>query len=511
MGKLLKTITQLTLLTLLISFFSFLGYREVSLLHNTLYENGNWVVTKTRLKKAVVGSYGFLVSRATLSGEYLDLSRWFGYQEVIYREALGIREITFDFFLAKDSYMVFIFNKDEDKFSGIRISSDNLYKNLYFICKKSGEFINKQELKDVSIRVNNWQNLRIVFDQNNLSLYINKNLFGVFNTTLLPYQRFGFRGGKNKALIDNIFIRLRNSKQVIVERFDKPYRKALPLLITFILSANIGVGLFFYIISKYHLALIARRLITFNLMGVVVLTLWLTFDYFYVSKQYPIWKNLKVTIPQGLRSDVEDYWRFSKKEFILSSIKNKYAYAPAIDTYRILFLGSSQVWGAGASEEKEIFVNKIQSKFNELNYGGIKYECINAGISGFDIKETVNFYINELPRINPGIVVFILPLNKLDINSVPVLNQLIQFNNSLKIKTFILLGCVSPEYYRTTFSAYILEELLEKHNLKIVNLNEYFLKDYDLGLIWWDYAHLTDFGQSLLASYVYGIIRKEIL
>jgi len=459
-----------------------------------------------------MGAYGFLGARNTLVGQHLDLSKWYGFQEVIYKDALDIREITFDFLLGKDSYIVFIFNKNNNTFFGIRVSTSSLFKNLYFVSKDSGEFVNKQELEVTNLRLNSWQHFKIIFGLNTFTLYVNKALIGTFNINLLPNQLFGFRSGKNKVLVDNLVIRLKNSKQVIRETFDK--RDINVFLLFLIIIVAINIGLLCYVMFKDTIAHGIVRLIGFNLVAIVASLLLLTFDYFYLSRKYPTWENFKITMPEILKKAEGHYWQNASKEFILRSIRDKYTNRGGQDIFRILFLGGSQVWGAGASEESKTLSSRIETKLNEISHGETKYECINAGVSGFDFNSSFDFYTKELPNLNPKIIVFMLPIDfnlKSDSIAYYNFNKLIQLNHLRNIKTIFLRVSMSIEFNNNNPPlAGILKEFLENNDIRVVDLDEYLIKDYDRGFLWWDITHLTDFGQKLVSTYLFEIICKEI-
>lgn len=509
MQNFLKKYARFAFLLLFILLSSFLASRLLSLYQNTLYSNGRWIVSKTRLKKAVVGAYGFLIARNTLAGQHLDLSKWYGFQEVIYKDALDISEITFDLLLDKNSYAIFIFNKNQEGFSGIRISTNSLFKNLYFISKDSGEFTDRRELNIANVRENSWQRCRIIFGKNNFTLFVNKALVGNFKAALLPQQFFGFRGGRNKVLIDNVVVRLKNSGQITTESFDKKDTKLFFFCLIIAVAVSMFIGLAFRITRKDALRSVIGRLIVFNILAATGLLLLLAFDCFYLSSRYPVRGNkIKVTTPEGLKNAAAAYWEKTSKEFVLSTIKAKYGAGPGKDNYRILFLGSSQAWGAGASEESETFISRIERKLAGLNGGNVKYECINAGISGLGLKDTVVCYLTELLTLGQKIVI-LFPSSEYDSKEFSNLDKLIKFNNSHGIKTIFLLGAISIEDDPVPLSADA-REFLRKNDIRIMDLNEPLKKDYDRGLLWWDTIHLTNFGQELLAGYIYEILCKEI-
>jgi len=41
------------------------------------------------------------------------------------------------------------------------------------------------------------------------------------------------------------------------------------------------------------------------------------------------------------------------------------------------------------------------------------------------------------------------------------------------------------------------------HNVPVIDMHAYLSKKYDQGFLWWDFIHLTDFGQELVAEKLY--------
>jgi hypothetical protein len=276
---------------------------------------------------------------------------------------------------------------------------------------------------------------------------------------------------------------------------------------------NISTGLLCYVLYEDTIAREITRLIYFNLAAIVAALLLLTFDYYYISRQYPNWNTFKIQLPPGLRKAASRY-RIYIKEFVKSSIRSKYTAESGQGNYRILFLGTSQIQGDGASSESKKIVNRIESKLNELNYGKTRYECLNTGFprsNPYELTDIrVDYYMKELTKLNQKIVVFIIPTPFYDPNLLKF-NELIQFNNSHEIKTIILVIAESIEYYsQDSPLPYNWKEFFDKNNLNVMGLNDYFIKNYDRGFLFWDRVHLTDYGQELAAAYIYKIIRQEI-
>ena len=63
------------------------------------------IPSKTLLKVGVMGANDYYFSRNALTNGHLDMSCWYGFQEVIYKEQVFPAEISFDFLLSESSYV----------------------------------------------------------------------------------------------------------------------------------------------------------------------------------------------------------------------------------------------------------------------------------------------------------------------------------------------------------------------------------------------------------------------
>lgn len=496
---------------MLIGLTSFFASQTFLLSHNSLYKNGRWIVTKTLLRRAVMGAYGFLGSSNSLARNCLDLSKWHGFQEVIYKQAIDVRETKFNFLLDKDAYLFFIFNKNRNGFSGIRISLNNIFKDIYFTSKDSGEFVTVQYVYLPHLHPRCWNHCRVVFKDNTFSLYINDTFIGEFQAKLLKNQYIGFRAGMNKAMVDHIIIRPNNSPQIICENFNNNDISIFFIYLLIILIVNALIVLFFHAMSTDIMLRIIFKLIGFDIFLAILSFFIFNIYYFYISPRYPKWDSFTKTIPGEFNIAQANYWKNASKEFICKNIIDKYKNQNSKNVFRILFIGTSQTWGAGASEESKTFVSAIEEKFNGLPDGHIQYECINTAISGLNSSRLLDLYTKEWVNLNPKIVVINLSVND---NNADLfrsnLERFIQLNNSRNIQTIFVLETNSIE--RNPGPLYlhgVMKEIGEKNGIKVVDLHGYLIKNYDRGFLWWDCSHLTDFGQELIAAYLFEIICNE--
>jgi len=507
-----RYLSRVSVIIILIGLASFFASQTFLLSHNSLYKNGRWIVTKILLRRAVGGAYGFLGSSNSLAGNCLDLSKWQGFQEVIYKQAIDVQEVKFNFLLDENSYLFFVFNKDRDGFSGIRISLNNIFKNIYFTSKDSGKFVTVHYISLPRPYPKHWNQCRVIFKDNTFSLYINDTFIGEFQAKLLKNQYIGFRGGLDKAMVDRIIIRPKNSSRIIHENFNNTNISIFFICLLIILIVNALIALFFHAMNTDIMLRIIFRLIGFDTFLVILSFFIFNIYYFYLSPRYPKWGSFTNTMPREFNIAEGNYWKNASPDFICKNIIDKYMNENVKNVFRILFIGSSQTWGAGTSEESKTFVSAIEEKLNGLPDNHIQYECINTGISGLDSSQLLDLYIKEWIKLAPKIAVINLSINDKDIDTFSAnLDKFIQFNNSRGIKTILVLEANSIEHVPgSTANHEVMRKVGEKNGVRIVDMHKYLKENYDQGILWWDVMHLTDFGQELIAGHLFQILCQEI-
>ncbi len=485
---------------------SVLSARAINSFNNTLYHNGRWLPTKIMLNKGVWGGLEFYFSRNALAHGKMDLSCWHGYQEVIYKKSIDPREIDLDFELSSGSYLVFEFNKDARQYSGVRLSLNKQFRNIYFISSDEGEFKFLKGLNVPPIRQNTRNRLRVIFDRDAVSFYLNGQFLGQDKVAPLSQQHFGFRGGFNKTLIDDVEIHDRNTGGTIKESFDNNDLYVLFGTLIVIALLNIFSGEFLY--RRFNNT--CKRPLFVLIMGNLVLSIsiiiWLLFDRFYVSdRYYPVMKTPIVV------ARAHQYWSKVSGRYILGQIKKKYTNEKTKNKIRIIFIGSSQTWGSGARNENEGMVNRIEAELNITAPHKKRVECINAAISGYQAKDLFSIYVKKLIVLKPQMVVINLSSNDNDpVQFSNALKHFVELNRSKHIKTLFVMEANSTEYRQDMALHQIMRQVGRKKRVPVLDLNSYLALNYDKGFLWWDYVHLTSFGQRLAADFLSDWIAQDL-
>ena len=107
----------------------------------------------------------------------------------------------------------------------------------------------------------------------------------------------------------------------------------------------------------------------------------------------------------------EEDWKRRIVTQTVTYIQKNYPEKPADTVCRILFLGTSQTAGEGASERARTFVKLLEDKLNLADSTDTYFQCINAGIPGVNSSYIIELYEKEWLNLDPKVVVINLRTN----------------------------------------------------------------------------------------------------
>ncbi len=204
------------------------------------------------------------------------------------------------------------------------------------------------------------------------------------------------------------------------------------------------------------------------------------------------------------------------KTEVMNRLRKEFPLDKSTDSYRVLFIGSSQTWGAGALHPQDPFVKRLEDRFNRESNGKTSYEFINSGISGERVARLLKPYSEEWIHWNPKIVLINLSNNDTDTEKfAKYLPKFVQLNESKKIKTILILEANSLEQTRDFLATnhQTMKKVAAEYHLPVIDLHQCLLENYDSGFLWWDFVHPTSYGHALAADCIYptlhDVIQKE--
>lgn len=467
------------------------------LFDNSLQKNGNWVSTKLTLEKALMGRTNFMENRQTLATGSLDLGAWHGYQEVLIKNKLeNVNKLNFTFFLKRDAYLCLIFNKTDSDYLGIRLSSTDLFDNIFFKATNSGEFREKIPIDLPLFSPNKRYHFKIEFQQESFSIFVDNQKVSDFKTSILTAQTIGFRGSEKSAFIDNIGI-YAEDKLLFYESF-RNYSRNVPFVLflsyLLVLSANLLVAGGLWLFAKLK----NRKYLSFSIISINFLAIILSLGIYSLGNSY-------IAIPSFLKQEERD-WLKDEIAQIMNEVKSTYSISPEVDenTYRILFIGSSQTWGAGASKNSETFVALTEDLLNDRHHD-LKFECINVAVSAINSSIVLDIW-KEWNWLDYQPKSVVINLSNNDSDAKLFGNNLVKMIDlclAKGIKPILVLEPNSIEHYDIASlleNHQVMKAVGENKNVPVIDMHAYLKNNTNVGFLWWDSVHLTSFGHNFFAK-----------
>ncbi|RMF27279.1 MAG: hypothetical protein D6765_07775 [Bacteroidetes bacterium] len=477
---------NLTLVALLL--FASLFYDNWT---NTLDTNGRWESSKVKLGRGVQGAVYFMVTRVALADNHLNLGAWEGYQELFFKEALQPAEIALQFRLSDTSRLAVFFHRGAGRRCGLRLSNDPAHPSMWFEADEEGRFLEREPLP-IQPQPGKWHRLELRRDSlRGLVLQLDGRETAA-RENACPMNAIGFRGCARAVWVDEIEARDPQGNLLMRESFTR--RVHYP----------VRVGVWGLILVVFNLALWGMRhrkgplylfllLTFFGALG--ALAVWL-FQESYYEYRYPA-RPIEVALHERKAHKYPNPIEYEE------AVRAKVAALPAgrqEGLFRILFIGTSQTWGAGASTPEKTWVRRVERGLN-ARCPHRRFECINTGIPGYHADTLFKLYQLDWQRLEPDAMVINLSNNDNDMERFQAnLRNFLHVNRRRGIPTFFLLEANHDDNPRIQLRHRAMQEVIDSENVPALDMHHYLLQKSDEGFLWWDFVHLADFGQRLLAE-----------
>lgn len=468
---------------------------------------------------AVLGRNEFFKSYQTLANNHLNLSAWFGYNEVITKTPYSLKSVDFDFYLDTNSFFYFIFNKNKELFSAVRLGNNSVFPPANLTVKQTGEFISSLPLDIKDISPKKWHHGQFVFEKDLKTVILKIDNINVANLQSFHWsdQKFGFRGSNNKVLIDNVIAKDVNDKRLFFDNFSN-YGK-LFLLKYILILITIGLtNLIIFLVSLHFrkkdliAAIFSVTIYAATLLGVLMIIVWYMWSIF--TPSYPMEGSILKNI--GHRLNIKGLPVFANDPFVHSEEDmDHFKKYQSNNKKKIIFIGTSQTWGAGAEKENEAMVKVFDSnliKYASESANKKDYQVINTAISGSDSTELLHFYKENWIKLLPKIVIINLSNNDRN-NEIfkKNLQEFIKLNNEQKIKTVFVLEANSLENTPTELINHkIMRNIGIEGGALVLDLHSYVKSKRDTGILWWDSVHPTSYGHQLIGDFIFESVKDML-
>jgi len=468
--------------------------------HNSLYNNGNWSVSKTRMWNGLIGSYAFLFDLQPLAGGKLNLAAWHGFQEVVSKREVDPVSVEFDYRLIKPrSYLTFSFNRAGGDYTSIRLGRNPHHPPALLKVSADGEFFLKKRLRMLrSLKVGSWHTLRVEFGDDRISVSVDgrpvRKLVDRSLRVQRP-QRIGFRGGDVPGFVDNVRIVLRDGTE-LVDTFNRPSNW---LKVTVLAIGGLAIlTLSAFLLLRRITSTGDKHLLFFFLMFTVVLIVVCAVVLALASHVKGFYPNAS----EKLRRQ-EAYWKDASAEKLFEDVASRYSSEPEPGVHRFIVLGASQTAGAGAPTEQETWVRRAERRLNERTRG-LRYQWINGAVRGYVLKEMVHDFENRWVHWNPKTLLVNASHND---RGAPerfekFLIRLVKRARERGIEVVLIQEPNADPRLSDDLARMhaIMAEIGNRYGIPVIDIQTPLTARGDDGFLWWDRVHMTTLGQRLFAE-----------
>lgn len=515
---------------------------------NNLVQNNQWIGHKKNLKFYVMGSDEFLLSRATLSKNQLNLSKFWGYQTIQSKRTFIPAKGSFNFEVPEHSYLNISFKLPDGSYVGVRLSRLTIKPSALFKINEEFEFIEKTPIP-VNI-VSGWNEMIFSYEKGQLKFSLNRKSIPPIELTLTTPAPIHFHAGIKGASIDNIEI-----CEVSGECFNENFVFKSPThLLHFGLSfliVTLLVEVFSFLMGFFNNELandpLYRRVFAIANTFSLLVTIYL-FDYFYLSsieffnQTRDFYTKDKVAVNfiekyrfsilrkySFLTGMIEDERELFKKNSYLEDriwdgplicssnndnceslktyvqLENRFLNKNLTNCRKVFLIGGSQSVGSGAHSIEGSLFGILHKRLNNR----LSNKClvsVNLSGSGQDIIK-VRRKAEEFIRKNPpDLVIFNIGTNDNTNEFKESLPSFLAFLSDIGARSVLFKEANSYLYQSDIAEKHqVIEKVGNQFNVPVFDLHSYMeqAQKKDLGTLWLDFVHMTSFGQSLAANWMH--------
>ncbi len=477
---------------------------------HTLAANGRWVVTKMDLERAVPGATAAFLTRPALARHRLNLGVWHAFQEVVQVEPWDPDRVGYSVSLSDEEYVAMTLRagvraQPEAPLVGLRVSRHPDFPSMCLRGDASGRFAERAPLPPRELAAG-WHRLDVERTRDGLAVSIDGAPWGRCSMALPGPVHMGFRTGRGKrAAVDDIVLS-RHGEVLSQEGF----RPAGWRRVAVGVGAGTGLSIALLALASTWLGGASGRETRLRLLTAVgtvlaIATLVCAVDHFVLSRRHPE------------RVDFRHFEsRIATEQDVLDRIDARSREPLAPDARRILFLGSSQTWGAGARLDADRWTARVAAALRRSgpDHGSeLDLDVIEAGVPGSHSGRLVELFLERWIGLDPEVVVVLLANNDHDPAVLTAnLSRLVEASRRAGIRVLFLLepntieGAKSLAKLRRRHDA--MRALGEELAVPVIDLQAWLSARHDQGFLWWDRVHLTSFGQELFAE---GVLQHRDL
>ncbi len=475
---------------------------------NRLSATTRWGVGKLRLEIELMGALPYRDGPQALAGNMLHLDAWHGYQEVVHRPEVNPRELRFRLRLGKDGYLVFFFGRsspyfhDGEAYHAVRLSLNPDKPSCWLDISSEGEFLHREPLSVPGLRPEQWQEFRLLFGEEDLSLWTGGGEAGRRALAARGPQFVGFRGGARPSAVDDVVIVQADGLPTIRDGFSnrRAFPEKMPALTgrAALLLAGLG-ALFAALLRKPRTAAAA----TLSAAVTVLLCSWVIWHHqqLVMAARYPL-EDARARAAEA--EIVKDNAHLLHRTI---EMENSRPLNPG--EKRIVFLGASQTWGVGASLRGDTFVNRLETLLNHDRAPNQRVLTLNGAVPGSISLFLNKHYRDFLATFEHSWLVVSLGVNERDPDIFrDNLRNIVESARGMGVRPLFCIEALSMETHPNgPDSKAIVVEVAREMGIPLFDLHEAVQNAQDDGLFWWDVVHPTSYGHRRIAEALLPLLK----
>ncbi|MGZ3726594.1 MAG: SGNH/GDSL hydrolase family protein [Pseudobdellovibrio sp.] len=522
---------------------------------NDLRSLERWRTQKITMARPPAAPLDPMFNREMLALGRLNMHKNAGSEEYYFAKPLLLQKIKIKFNINEFGSLDLLFNNDGGHFSGVRISTEK-DDNIYFDSEMSSKFSLREPYNPSWFpKSNEWHEAEIEQTQAGLVLSIDGKAANSFSGKKFSNGRFGLRSNRAGALVSHVQLTDQNGNETN-EKFIFDFEKVPQVFLSqMVLTAAALMIIFLMVLIFCRKRAGLELLIKVQQRTLLFVLLYLIFDFFcYSSINARIEKTVVVA-----DNPIFSYMAYEKYRFLFfkkwtslifdtpridvgavidpkksvefltcSSLKeecNYVAYYEAknknkIDVghakYKVLFIGGSFTRGYGSREFDDAFVmqlfRRLKADVSPDSFEMTAFTHSPFEYAGFPsaVAFQVGGYNTVLANYKPDVIV--ATFLRGDADDLDRVKKFVEKTKKDNIKLVMLAQPTTQS--KTALPSSRLKSLLEtqkvfldyyqENHIPIIDLNNELNSEKTLagGVVWWDFVHITSYGQSVVADYL---------
>jgi lysophospholipase L1-like esterase len=473
---------------------------------NTLARNGLWEVGKLRLQPPPMGAARFENDRQALAGSRLNLGAWHGHHELIHRHRIEAVNTEFDFRLGRDTYLLLLFEMHrEQPRHALRLSSARDRPSAWLRLAPGGQFLDRYPLAIPPFRDAQWHRARVRVERGEAALLVDGQVAARWPADGVG-NRIGFRSGPRDVTVDNVNVFDHSGIEVLHESFSP--RRAWGRAHGLLLLAGLVLPWATYRILLRRTGApraAAGWLLALHWWALVGVAVLLVAAPRMIGLRYPAAEDLRAR---------EDAMIERATAAVSAKLAADFSEPKGARELRVLFLGTSQTDGSGARSWEHGFVSILERRLALEAPPDWTVRTLRGAVSGSDSTRLTPVFLDAWLEREPDLVVVNLGCNDQDVEALEAnIGRIAEGCAARDCRVLLVQEAMSAEQDRAVRDGQrVVGATARRLGLPVVDADGAMAALGDVGLLWWDIVHPTDFGHEMLAEilwpHVHGLIEE---